>query len=113
MITRRYTSWCESRNFVNSLIITAAALTLAGAFCFNLSAQQDKGAVKGQSIDQLKPLPPGGPAPRTPDGHPDLSGHWFVGLIGTEDALLEESDASEGNPYVKPFDPKVTPEEKP
>ncbi len=35
-----------------------------------------------------QPLPDGGPAPRTADGHPDLSGHWYVGVLGKEDALL-------------------------
>lgn len=54
-------------------------------------------------------LPPGGPAPRLADGHPDLSGHWFPngagqgvsGRYGVDPAALGT------------FDPKVTPEEKP
>src|SRR6266545_2654358 len=32
------------------------------------------------------PLPPGGPAPRTADGHVDLSGVWFAGPTGKANA---------------------------
>src|SRR6186713_1652567 len=54
-------------------------------------------------------MPPGGPAPRLADGHPDLSGHWLPngagqgvsGRFGVEPAALGT------------FDPLVTPEEKP
>jgi hypothetical protein len=54
-------------------------------------------------------LPPGGPAPRLADGHPDLSGHWFPngagqgvsGRFGVDPAALST------------FDPKVTPEGRP
>src|SRR5207248_10774921 len=57
----------------------------------------------------IKPLPPGGPAPRLSDGHPDLSGHWFPngagqgvsGRYGVDPAALGT------------FDPKATPEERP
>ena len=59
-----------------------------------------------------KPLPDGGPAPRTADGHPDLSGHWYVGVLGKEDATLLGSFGVE-DPNVLPFDPKTTHEEKP
>ena len=58
------------------------------------------------------PLPDGGPAPRTADGHPDLSGHWYVGVLGKEDALLVGSFGV-NDPNVLPFDPKTTHEEKP
>jgi len=57
----------------------------------------------------IKVLPPGGPAPRLADGHPDLTGHWFPngagqgvsGRYGVDPAALTT------------FDPKATPEEKP
>src|SRR5439155_19818233 len=57
----------------------------------------------------VKVMPPGGPARRLADGHPDLSGHWFPngagqgvsGRFGVDPAAMST------------FDPKVTPEEKP
>jgi hypothetical protein len=57
----------------------------------------------------IKVMPPGGPAPRLPDGHPDLSGHWFPngagqgvsGRFGVDPAAL------------RTFAPKATPEEPP
>jgi len=57
----------------------------------------------------IKVMPPGGPAPRLPDGHPDLSGHWFPngagqgvsGRYGVDPAAMGQ------------FDAKVTPEERP
>ena len=30
----------------------------------------------------IKVMPPGGPAPRLADGHPDLSGHWLPNSAG-------------------------------
>jgi hypothetical protein len=64
-------------------------------------AQQEPGS----SERHLQPLPKGGPAPRTPDGHPDFSGVWFPGVTGGYDT----SNAS----ALRTFDPKATPEEKP
>ena len=105
-----------TRSFVNRLIVGAAAVLLACMVFTGLNAQQDNSKPKshsGYGVEQTKPLPPGGPAPRTADGHPDLSGHWYVGLLGKENALLGASGATEGDPNIRPFDPKVTPEDKP
>jgi hypothetical protein len=57
----------------------------------------------------IKVMPPGGPAPRLADGHPDLSGHWLPNSAG---------QGLGGRFGVDPaarlqFDPKVTPEERP
>jgi hypothetical protein len=54
-------------------------------------------------------LAPGGPAPRTPDGHPDLSGVWFPNSAGRWVIGLEGVDPA----ARRQFDPKLTPEEKP
>ncbi len=86
--------------------------------CFQpmyISAQEKNAngsAAVGKESTRPKPLPDGGPAPRTADGHPDFSGHWFVGLLGTEGAELFGPDG-ELDPVARPFDPKVTPEERP
>ncbi len=59
---------------------------------------------------KITPLPPGGPAPRLADGHPDFSGLWMPnrsgmgglgGFEGVDPAARQQ------------FDPKVTPEEPP
>jgi hypothetical protein len=78
-----------------------SALTLWCALIVSVGAQEKE--------YQIKVLPPGGPAPRLADGHPDLSGHWFPngagqgvsGRFGVDPAALGT------------FDPMVTPEEKP
>src|SRR5262249_784339 len=45
-----------------------------------LSAQTGSTGYKGPiagGFDKIHPLPPGGPTPRTSDGHPDFSGRWY------------------------------------
>jgi hypothetical protein len=87
------------------------------AVCFMLSmptgAQaQDSGKGGVPQHQQIKPLPPGGPTPRTADGHPDLSGVWFPGVTG--DGNL--NDAGLAGDYTlarQSYDPKKTPEPKP
>jgi hypothetical protein len=83
----------------------------AGFYIVCVSARAQNGAgqvsVPGFGKANAKPLPPGGPAPRTADGHPDLSGVWFPGKMGREDLTAE------GDSARLQFDPKATPEEKP
>ena len=82
-------------------IACIATLTLWCALVVSVGAQEKE--------YQIKVMPPGGPAPRLADGHPDLSGHWFPngagqgvsGRFGVDPAALGT------------FDPKVTPEERP
>jgi len=58
-------------------------------------------------VTELPLMPKAGPTPRTRDGHPDLSGIWFVGQLGTVDLTASSS------PLARRFDPKVTPQADP
>src|SRR6185295_4378879 len=60
-------------------------------------------------FDKVKILPPGGPAPRTADGHPDLSGRWHTGSAGRMLQFAYPIDPV----ILRQFDPKITPEEQP
>lgn len=98
----------------NSLLIGACASMLIGMVFMCASAQQTSGpAYAGAGKAPSKALPDGGPTPRLADGHPDFSGIWFVGALGKEDALSAQSAAQRGDPNLRAFDPKVTPEERP
>jgi hypothetical protein len=54
-------------------------------------------------------MPPGGPAPRLPDGHIDLSGHWLPNSAGQGVSGRDGVDPA----ARRQFDPKVTPEAEP
>ncbi len=107
------------RRLADFLVVVAfvsAFVFILALMCLRPTGEKSKDRrtpYAGSGKAPSKVLPDGGPAPRLPDGHPDFSGIWFVGSLGKEDALLVQSAATEGDPGVKPFDPKVTPEEKP
>ena len=84
-------------------MVIAACVILTPAF-----AQQ------GKTPERIHKLAPGGPAPRTTDGHPDLSGVWFPNSAGQalNGARLVGDDPVDEDAR-RQFDPKVTPEEKP
>ena len=82
-------------------VACAVMLTIVYVLSASAGAQEKEYAIKV--------MPPGGPAPRLADGHPDLSGHWLPnsagqglgGRFGVDPAARAQ------------FDPKVTPEEPP
>ena len=79
----------------------SSTVTALAVFCLLFIPVSLRGGQAGEREDAaLKPLPNGGPAPRTADGHPDLSGVWFHGLVGK---------AVEGRlpPALREFDPKA------
>src|ERR1700730_1583862 len=66
--------------------------------------QEGKAPEPGPAKSKTQTVPKGGPAPRTADGHPDLSGVWFPGTAG----------GFTFNPALRrQFDPKASPEEPP
>jgi hypothetical protein len=89
---------------VAALTLTLSALSLLSP----AAVAQDQGKDKSTEY-AIKVMPPGGPAPRLADGHPDFSGHWFPngagqgvsGRFGVDPAALGT------------FDRKLTPEERP
>jgi hypothetical protein len=97
----------------------SAVVVLAGlcvVFPHALAQNQNSTAPGGKppvkivgGFDQVKALPPGGPAPRMADGHVDLSGRWYPNKAGR---MLE--GAYQVDPSVfRQYDSKATPEEKP
>ncbi len=98
------------RYYFGSAAILLAALCSSPAFTQNLPKVGGKvpGPVAG-GFDQVHELPPGGPAPRMADGHPDLTGRWYPNGAGR---MLQA--AYPIDPVVfRQFDAKVTPEEPP
>ena len=61
----------------------------------------------GKPLRDAPKMPKPGPTPRTRDGHPDLSGVWFIGTTGSVDLTAAASVSQ------RRFDPKVTPQEDP
>jgi len=82
--------------------------------CFSIApafAQQDIKVPERTSAgsETWHALPPGGPAPRSADGHPDLSGVWFPNSAGRQIQSAYPIDRQ----AKRQFDPEVTPEGKP
>ena len=100
-------------NGVGSTAVVVAALCMVFMLtCAQNSAAQDvkSGVVPiVGGFEHVKPLPPGGPAPRMKDGHVDLTGRWYPNAAGRMLQVAYPVDKA----AFQQFDPKVTPEEKP
>src|SRR5678816_3865290 len=60
-------------------------------------------------FDKVKIIEPGGPAPRTRDGHPDLSGRYYPNHAGR----MLQGAYRIPEPIMRQYDPKATPQEDP
>src|SRR3984893_6736937 len=60
-------------------------------------------------FDKVAILPPGGPAPRSSDGHPDLTGRYYPNHAGRMIEGAYPIDRS----ITRQYDPAVTPQENP
>ena len=96
---------CSSKTLLALLCIV-----FTPAFAQNVPKVGGKvpGPVAG-GFDQMHELPPGGPAPRMADGHPDLTGRWYPNGAGRMLQVAYPVD-----PVVfRQFDAKASPEEPP
>jgi hypothetical protein len=96
----------EIGNFVFGAAAVVIGFSIASASAYAQIGEVSKPGF-GKAVKAPPPMPKPGPTPRTRDGHPDLSGIWFVGSTGTVDLTAANS------PSQRRFDPKVTPQEPP
>jgi hypothetical protein len=90
-----------------SIVVLAASSLIASIGVAR--AQTTPAQATAKPKYEITVMPPGGPAPRLPDGHVDFSGQWFPngagqgvsGRFGVDPAAIGQ------------FDPKKTPEERP
>jgi hypothetical protein len=72
------------------------------------TTQDGKASEPGAAKAKTQAVPKGGPAPRSADGHPDLSGVWFPGTAGGftfNTALRKQFDAKASPEEPPPFQP--------
>jgi hypothetical protein len=93
-------------------------VVLAGLYLISMPilAQNSAGQgakASGQRIagdfDKVHILPPGGPAPRTSDGHPDLTGRYYPNHAGR----MIEGAYPVDRTITRQYDPAATPQENP
>jgi hypothetical protein len=66
-----------------AIVVTGLCIFAYPALAQNASGQGGKAPVRiAGDFDKIRSLPPGGPAPRTADGHPDLTGRWYPNNAG-------------------------------
>jgi len=99
-----------------TLVHVATLLAILWTVSPSTFAQNVQGGTSGVAQERTSAgsenwhvVPPGGPAPRTKDGHPDLNGVWFPNSAGRQVQRAYPIDPA----ARRQFDPKATPEEKP
>jgi len=92
------------------VVVLGLSTVVLPAFAQNPPAQGAKPPVKiAGDFDKVHILEPGGPAPRTADGHPDLSGRYYPNHAGRMLQGAYRIDRS----IMQQFDPEKTPQENP
>src|ERR1700680_1233596 len=90
----------EMRQSFGSLTRAAAMLAGLGMLSLAAAAQQAKSPAKVPDNiignEHPAPEPPGGPPPRTADGHVDLSGVWIRGEAGVQTQYAGSPNAPRG-----------------
>jgi len=90
--------------------VVLAAMGMVFTFTQNLPGQGNNGPVKiAGDFDKVKILPPGGPTPRSADGHPDLTGRYYPNQAGR---MLQGAYRID-NTITRQYDPAKTPQENP
>lgn len=93
-----------------ALVTAGMYLLLTPLSAQNAPAQGAKPPVKiAGDFDKVKILPPGGPTPRSVDGHPDLTGRYYPNQAGRMIQGAYRIDQS----ITRQFDPAKTPQENP
>jgi len=88
------------------LVVGVATCALVAA---GLQARLGVASAAQDTQYKIRPMPPGGPAPRLADGHVDFSGQWFPNGAGQGvSGRFGVDPAATGT-----FDSKATPEERP
>ena len=65
------------------VVLAGLYMVFTPVFAQNSAGQGAKPPVKiAGDFDKVRILPPGGPAPRTADGHPDLTGRYYPNHAG-------------------------------
>jgi hypothetical protein len=97
------------------IILAGLCMIFAPVFLPKAAAQNApaSGGTKQTKIagdfDKIHAMPPGGPAPRMADGHPDLTGRWYPNSAGKMLQGAYPVDPA----AMQQFDAKVTPEVAP
>jgi hypothetical protein len=105
----------RARSFDSLIVLVASCAMFSPAF--GQDSNSTRSAQSGGKtpvpivggFQDVHPIPAGGPVPRRPDGHPDLTGRWYPNKGGRMLQVAYPIDDS----AFRQFDGKATPEEKP